>query len=117
MKSCFAILSLLFCLACRGAEAPKSTASKAGPKSTVSKSDQKVAEKEFKSALDLQQSGKAEEALLAVIKATQLVPANVEYATLAETLRQQIVGQHLENGNCGRGYKRRIRAVPHCSRH
>jgi type II secretory pathway component GspD/PulD (secretin) len=99
MKSCFAILSLLFCLACRGAEAPKSTASKAGPKSTVSKSDQKAAEKEFKSALDLQQSGKAEEALLAVIKATQLVPANVEYATLAETLRQQIVGQHLENGN------------------
>ncbi len=99
MKSCFAILSLFFCLTCFGAEGPKSTASKEGPKSTVSKSDQKLAEKEFKSALDLQQSGKPEEALLAVIKATQLVPANVEYATLAETLRQQIVGQHLENGN------------------
>lgn len=90
MKYCFAILSLFFCLACSAAD---------GPKSPVSKNDQKLAEKEFKSAMELQKSGKPEEALLAVTKATQLVPGNMEYITTAEMLRQQIIGQLLEQGN------------------
>jgi general secretion pathway protein D len=99
MKSCFAILSLFFCLACLAADGPKSATSKGGAKPAVSKRDQKAAEKEYKNALDLQQSGKPKEALLAANHATELVPTNVEYLTLAETLRQQIVGQYLENGN------------------
>ncbi|HEY7402128.1 MAG TPA: type II and III secretion system protein [Candidatus Angelobacter sp.] len=99
MKSCFAILSLFLCMNCFAAGGAKSASPKDGVKSPVSKSDRKAAEKEFKNALDLQRSGKPEDAWLAVTKASQLVPDNMEYRTLAEQLRQQIVGQHLENGN------------------
>jgi type II secretory pathway component GspD/PulD (secretin) len=99
MKSCFAILSLVFCLTCVAAEAPKSAPAKDAAKSSVSKRDRKEAEKEFKSALDLQRNGKPEEAWLAANKASELIPGNVEYLALAEQLRQQLVGQHLENGN------------------
>jgi general secretion pathway protein D len=90
MKSCFAILSLFVCLFCAAAEKPKSA---------VSKKDMKAAEKEFKSALELEKSGKPEAALVAAMRAAQLVPGNVEYATTAEILRQQIVGAHMEQGN------------------
>lgn len=90
MKYCFAILSIFFCLTCFAAD---------GPKSPISKNDQKAAEKEFKSAMELQKSGKPQEALLAVTKAAQLVPGNMEYITMAEMLRQQIIGQLLEQGN------------------
>jgi Flp pilus assembly secretin CpaC len=69
------------------------------PKSAISKQDKKAAEKEFKSALDLQRAGKPEEALQAVSRATQLEPGNVEFITMGERLRQQIVGAHLEQGN------------------
>jgi len=90
MKTCFAILSLFVCLACSAANAPKSA---------ISKQAKKAAEKEFKSALDLQRAGKPEDALLAVSRATQLEPGNAEFITMGERLRQQIVGVHLEQGN------------------
>jgi general secretion pathway protein D len=90
MKICFAILSLFVCLACSAAD---------GPKSVISKQDQKAAEKEFKSALDLQRAGKPEDALLAVSRALQLIPGNMEFITMSEVLRQQIAGQYLEQGN------------------
>src|SRR5215471_21769880 len=96
MKSCFAILSLFGCLAC-GVCLPCGAAD--GPKPHISKKDLKAADKEFRNALDLQKAGKPEEALLAATRATQIIPANVEYITLAEVLRQQIVGNHLEQGN------------------
>ncbi|HET9838913.1 MAG TPA: hypothetical protein VFR84_11805 [Candidatus Angelobacter sp.] len=90
MKSCSAILALFFCLACAAADSPKSA---------VSKHDRKEAEKEFKNALELRKKGKPEDALLAAMRANQLFPGNVEYITMAEMLRQQIVGAHLEAGN------------------
>jgi type II secretory pathway component GspD/PulD (secretin) len=90
MKSCFAIFSLFFCLACWAATAPKAD---------VSEHDQKLAEKEFKNALEFQKKGKAEDALLAATRATQLAPDNMEYRLAAETLRQQVVGTHVEEGN------------------
>src|SRR5580765_5451349 len=90
MKICFAILSLFVCLACPAAD---------GPKSVISKQDQKAAEKEFKSALDLQRAGQPEDALLAVSRALQLIPGNMEFITMSEVLRQQIAGQYLEQGN------------------
>jgi len=90
MKKIFAILPLFFCLACAAAD---------GPKSVASKRDQKAAEKEFKSALEFAKNGKPEDALLAITRATQLVPGNVEYITMAEMLRQQVVGAHMEQGN------------------
>lgn len=87
---CFAILSLFLCLACAAAD---------GPKSVVSKEDKKAAEKEFKNAQDLQRAGKPDEALVAVLKAEELVPGNMEFMTMGEMLRQQIVGEHVEAGN------------------
>ena len=99
MKICFAILSLFLCLTCFATEGPKSADSKDAAKPKVSKKDQKEADKAFKEAQDLQTSGKLQEALLAVSHATELVPTNLEYRTLEEQLRLQIVGQHVENGN------------------
>ncbi|HEX9255463.1 MAG TPA: hypothetical protein VF938_07950, partial [Candidatus Angelobacter sp.] len=95
MKKILAILSVFFCLACAAADGPKSVASKPA----VSKKDKKAAEKEFKSAQDLQRAGKPQEALQAVVKAEQLVPGNVEYITMGEMLRQQLVGEQMEAGN------------------
>jgi general secretion pathway protein D len=94
MKIWFAILSLFFCLACMAADQPKSVATP-----LVSKEDKKNAEKEFKNAQDLQRAGKPDEALIAVLKAQELMPGNVEFMTMGEMLRQQIVGNHMEAGN------------------
>jgi Flp pilus assembly secretin CpaC len=94
MRICFAILTLFFCLACMAADKPKSALP-----GTVSKEDKKAAEKEFKDAQDLQRAGKPDEALLAVLKAQELMPGNVEFMTMGEMLRQQIVGEHMEAGN------------------
>ena len=90
MKACFAIISLFICLICVAADEPKSV---------ISKQDRKAADKEFKSALDLQRAGKPEDALVAVTRALKLVPGNLEFITTGEMLRQQIVGGHLEQGN------------------
>jgi general secretion pathway protein D len=90
MRKFFAILSLLVCIACAAADKPKSM---------VSKEDRKTAEKEFKNALELQKAGKPEDALQAVLKAEQLIPGNVEFITMGEMLRQQLVGQQVEAGN------------------
>jgi general secretion pathway protein D len=90
MKIGFAILSLFLCLASAAAD---------GPKSAVSKEDKKAAEKEFKNAQDLQRTGKLDAALLAVMKAEELTPGNVEFMTMGEILRQQMVGEQVEAGN------------------
>jgi len=90
VKTFFSILSLFLCLACAAAD---------GPKSVVSKEDKKAAEKEFKNAQDLQRAGKPDDALAAVLKAQELMPGNVEFMTLGEMLRQQIVSEHVEAGN------------------
>lgn len=95
MKICFAILTLFFCLACMAADKPRS----AVPNPGVSKEDKKAAEKEFKDAQDLQRAGKPDDALVAVLKAQELMPGNVEFMTMGEMLRQQIVGEHMEAGN------------------
>jgi Flp pilus assembly secretin CpaC len=97
MKKILAILPvfLCFCLACAAADGPKP----ADSKPVVSKEDRKAAEKEFKNAQDLQRAGKPQEALQAVVKAEQLVPGNVEYITMGEMLRQQLVDEQMEAGN------------------
>lgn len=70
-----------------------------GASTHVSKKDRQAAEKEFKRALELQQSGKVDEALEAISHAVLLFPGNLEYQTAKEMLRQQIVGQYLTRGN------------------
>jgi Flp pilus assembly secretin CpaC len=93
MRICFTILTLFFCLACMAADKPKSAVP------GVSKEDKKAAEKEFKDAQDLQRAGRPDDALVAVLKAQELMPGNVEFMTMGEMLRQQIVGEHMEAGN------------------
>jgi len=97
MKKILSILTVFFCfcLACAAADTPKP----ADSKPPVSKEDKKAAEKEFKNAQDLQRAGKPQEALQAVVKAEQLVPGNLEYITMGEMLRQQLVGEQMEAGN------------------
>ncbi|HEY6273921.1 MAG TPA: hypothetical protein VIX19_18220 [Terriglobales bacterium] len=65
----------------------------------ISKKDRQAAEKEFRRALQLQQTGQLDEALEAAKHAILLFPGNVEYETAQEMLRQQIVGRHLTRGN------------------
>src|ERR1700761_7037986 len=90
MKIWFAILSLFICLSCMAAD---------GPKPVLSKQDKKFAEKELKSALDLQRAGKPEDALAAAARAAQLVPGDLEIMALNEVLRQEVVSKYLEQGN------------------
>jgi general secretion pathway protein D len=94
MKICFAILSLFLlffvCLSCGAAD---------GPKPVLSKQDKKFAEKELKSALDLQRAGKPEDALAAATRASQLVPGDMEIMALSEVLRQEVVSKYVEQGN------------------
>jgi general secretion pathway protein D len=102
MKKLFAILSVIFCLclASAAADGPKPVVSKpVDSKPAVSKEDKKAAEKDFKNAQDLQRAGKPQEALQAVVKAEQLVPGNMEYITMGEMLRQQLVDEQMEAGN------------------
>src|SRR5579884_449579 len=89
MKKCFAILSLFVCLACMAADKPKSAAEKDPPD----------AEKVFQAAVELQKEGKPQDALGAITQAIQLAPGNVQYLTMREILRQQIVGEYVEQGN------------------
>jgi len=65
----------------------------------ASKQDRKLAAKEIKEALELQRTGKPEDALQAATVAAQLVPGNAEAITLSEMLRQEIMGKHLDQGN------------------
>lgn len=86
-----AIVALVFCLGCLLAHAAEKT--------TVTKHDRKEAYLEYKRAEELQKAGRADQALEAATRATELDPSNTEYLTLREMLRQQIVGEYLERGN------------------
>src|SRR5215469_930934 len=85
------LLSIALFMLCLGASAQKAP--------RVSKEDHKRAEQDFKRALELQKAGKTEEALVAISGASDLEPANVEYATMRVVLRQQLAASYLERGN------------------
>jgi len=85
------LLSIALILLCLGASAQKVP--------RVSKEDHKRAEQDFKRALELQKAGKTEEALVAISGASDLEPANVEYATMRAVLQQQLAASYLERGN------------------
>ncbi len=80
-------------------EAKKEEAEKRKEQPRVSKRDRKAAEQEFKRAQDFQKSSHLEEALESASRAAKLDPANTEYLTMREMLRQQMVNEYLERGN------------------
>lgn len=65
----------------------------------VSAADLKTARKDFRRALELQKSGKTQQAFDSADAATRLLPSDVEYVTTREILRQQLVMNHLKTGN------------------
>ncbi len=62
-------------------------------------SSEKLAEKNFRHAQELQKSGRTEEAFESAKKAAELVPGNPQYLTMRELLREQMAGEYLERGN------------------
>lgn len=62
-------------------------------------SSQKLAEKNFRHAQELQKSGRTEEAFECAKKAAELVPASPQYLTLREVLREQMAAEYLQRGN------------------
>src|SRR5262249_6301269 len=89
------LLIFALCAACLAAEKPHSRLSNAA----VPKKNREAAEKEFKRAVELQKSGKLDDALQAVSQALQLYPGNAEYIVAREMLNQQMVGAYLDRGN------------------
>ncbi|HYX53576.1 MAG TPA: hypothetical protein VE783_08990 [Candidatus Limnocylindrales bacterium] len=90
MKWLSVILAISLCLG---------TAAGAKDKSGLSKKEQQLAESEFKKAVDLQNSGKIEEALVAATHASQIDPKKMEYLMAKQVLIQQIVGKFMDEGN------------------
>jgi general secretion pathway protein D len=65
----------------------------------VPAADLKQAEKDFRHGLELQKLGKTQSAFDSLEAAARRVPANLEYLTTKEILRQQLVLSHLNSGN------------------
>jgi len=90
MKYCFQIAALFTCLMCMAGEKP--------PKG-VSKHDLKLAQKEYRHALELQKKGQTQEAFEAAGRAAELVPGDPQFITAREMLRGQLAGTYLQRGN------------------
>ena len=65
----------------------------------VAQKDLKNAQQDFRAGMRLRDSGDLEKAFDAVAAAARLVPNDLEYVTVREVLRQQLVLQHLKTGN------------------
>lgn len=63
------------------------------------KHDLQLAQKGFNHALELQKQGHAEEALQELIEASNLAPANMEYVTAREFMREQLAASYIDKGN------------------
>lgn len=90
MKYCFQIAALFTCLMCMAGEKP--------PKG-VSKHDLKLAQKEYRHALELQKKGQTQQAFEEASRAAELAPGDPQFITAREMLRGQLAGTYLQRGN------------------
>lgn len=90
MKYCFQIAALFTCLMCMAGEKPPQG---------VSKHDLKLAQKEYRHALELQKKGQIQEAFEEANRAAELVPNDPQFITAREMLRGQLAGTYLQRGN------------------
>ena len=81
------------------------------PSCNVSKKDQKAAKKYFESGLKYRKSGSLPEALESFKRAAHLNPADVEYITAREIVKQQLVYATLERANQDFNSGRKIEAM------
>ncbi len=69
------------------------------PACDVSKKDLKAAKTAFQRGLKLRKAKRLEEALEQFEIASKLVPRDIDFATVRETTRQQLVFDHMQRGN------------------
>jgi tetratricopeptide (TPR) repeat protein len=69
------------------------------------------AHKAFQEGMKLQKQKRLEEALAEFERASNLVPQDLQYATLRELTRQQVVYEHLQRGNSALAENRPIEAL------
>ena len=81
------------------------------PSCNVSKQDQKAARKEFERGMKYRKSGDIRASFESFREAAKLNPADVEYITLREILKQQLVLQTLERANQDAKAGRQIEAM------
>ena len=94
MRFFLQIAALFTCLICAAREKPPKDSPK-GP----SKHDMKLAEKEYRHALELQKDGRTEEAFQEASRAADLVPNDPQFVTTRELLRGQLAGNLIQHGN------------------
>ncbi|HUJ94328.1 MAG TPA: hypothetical protein VLW84_03610 [Terriglobales bacterium] len=78
---------------------------------TPSRQELKDAKEAFTKGLKLEHGNRLDEALDQFEKATHLAPRDVEYVTALETLRQQLVYDHLKRGNDAQLAGRQVEAL------
>jgi general secretion pathway protein D len=66
---------------------------------TISKQSRKEAKAAYQRGLKLQHEKRFDEALVEFDRASHLVPNDLQYATLRELIRQQLVSSHVQRGN------------------
>ncbi|MGC2193259.1 MAG: type II and III secretion system protein [Terriglobales bacterium] len=81
------------------------------PACVVSPQTQQEARKAFERGMKLQKQKRLDEALEEFEKAGNLVPKDVQYATLRELVRQQLVYEHLQRGNAALATGQQIEAL------
>ena len=93
MRYCLQFAALFMCLMCMAGEKPP--AEPQGP----SRHDLKLAQKQFRHAMELQKEGQVEEAFQEASRAAALVPADPQFLTARELLRGQVAGSYIQRGN------------------
>lgn len=78
---------------------------------TVSKQSRKEAKASFQRGLKLQREKRLDEAFDEFDHASHLVPQDVQYMTLKELVRQQLVSNHIQRGNAARTNGRQVEAL------
>jgi general secretion pathway protein D len=81
------------------------------PACVVSPQTQQEARKAFERGMKLQKQKRLDEALEEFEKAGNLVPKDVQYATLRELVRQELVYEHLQRGNAALAAGQQIEAL------
>ena len=81
------------------------------PACTTSKKDLKDAKAAFTLGLKLENSKRLDEAFVEFEQAARLLPGNVEYVTARELARQQLVFNHVEQGNRSLTAGRQVEAM------
>ena len=115
------VLSAVLCIAASGASAADQPANASAtpcangvpgvPACVATPQTLQEARKAFDHGMKLQKAKQFDGALAEFEKASNLVPHDLQYATLRELVRQQLVSEHLQRGNAALGNGQPIEAM------